>query len=126
MEARVLYRGQVWTMYLLAEGDREFAREFVNSRLTKVQQDQMKALLRRSADQGLPSNTAHFHTFSGYEGLGEFKRFGVRLMCFFDGPGRIVLTHGFKKKSDDLDPQQIKRAVRMREAYWKGEAQHER
>jgi len=120
----VLYRGRIRTIFLLAERDREPAREFVNSKLTKAQQDQIKSLLRWSADEGLPTNTAHFHTFSGYEGLGEFKRFGIRLMCFFDGPGRIVLTHGFKKKSDDIDPEQIKRAVRMRDEFRKGKVGH--
>lgn len=52
-----------------------------------------------------------------------FKRFQSRLMCFFEEPDklgearRVVLTHGFKKKSDRTPPQEIERAVRLRDAY---------
>jgi phage-related protein len=53
----------------------------------------------------------------GQTNLAEFKRHGVRLLCFFDGPGRIILTHGFKKQSDRTPPQEIERALRLRDAY---------
>ena len=97
MEAHPLYtRGREWKLYILAEGDREFAREFVQG-LEKNQQDQVKALLKRVAEHGLPSNIQQFRRFHDHPNLAEFKRSGVRLICFFDGPGRIVITHGFKE-----------------------------
>jgi mRNA-degrading endonuclease RelE of RelBE toxin-antitoxin system len=125
MEARILYRGRTWTIYLLAEGTREYAREFVSTELTKEQQTQIRRLLRRAADHGLPESPSQFRRLHGHPNLAEFKRFQVRLMCFFDGPSRIVLTHGFKKKTDATDPEQIKRALRMREAYLQEKTDHE-
>lgn len=127
MEARLLYRGRVWTLYLLAEGTREFAREFVDGELTTEQRAQVINLLKRVADEGLPSNPARYRVLQGHANLAEFKRSQVRLLCFFDGPGRIVLTHGFKKKTDRTPREEIERALRLRDAYlWDKETGHGR
>jgi phage-related protein len=125
MEARLLYRGRAWAVYLLAEGVHEFAREFVTKELTREQQTGIRRLLTRVADHGLPHNIRQFRQLSGHP-LAEFKRQQVRLLCFFDGQGRIILTHGFKKKSDATDPDEIRRALRMREAYYAGRSDVER
>ena len=117
MEARLLYRGRVWSLYLLKEGEREFAREFVERDLTDVQRTQIRNLLTRVAYHGLPARRETYRVLHGHANLVEFKRGEVRLLCFFDGPGRIVLVHGFKKKSDRTPPQEIERALRLRDAY---------
>ena len=117
MDTRLLYRGRVWSLYLLREADREFAREFVERELTDVQRTQIRNLLTRAADHGLPPRREVYRVLRGHSNLVEFKRGEVRLLCFFDGPRRIVLVHGFKKKSDRTPPQEIERALRLRDEY---------
>jgi phage-related protein len=117
VEARRIYRGRRLDVYYLVDGTRAYARDFVYGELTRSEQSQVVALVQRIADQGDLDNMEQFRQLHGYSNLYEFKRFSVRLMCFFDGRGRIVLTHGFKKKTDRTPRQEIDRALRLRDAY---------
>lgn len=40
----------------------------------------------------------------------EFRHDQIRLLCAFDGKGRLLLLHGVVKKKDDLRSQDIERA----------------
>ncbi len=42
----------------------------------------------------------------------------VRLLAFFDGPRKIILTHGFRKKSQKTPRQEIQRAERYKREYF--------
>ena len=53
--------------------------------------------------------------------LSEFKDNGTktRILCFNDGDlGALVLTHGFQKKENQLDPGEMKRAHAIRDEYF--------
>ena len=82
------------------------------------------AIMKRVCDPGLDvvaTNPLVCKRFKGSDsGLGEFKSIPFRVMFFECGrvPGRIVITHCFKKKSDKTPPQQVERAHRLREAYY--------
>ncbi|NTW35563.1 MAG: hypothetical protein HGB17_05450 [Syntrophobacteraceae bacterium] len=43
----------------------------------------------------------------------------VRVYCFFDAGRVILLTHGALKKQKKANPEDLKRAKRLREAYLK-------
>jgi phage-related protein len=127
VEARRIYRGRVLEIWYLAEGDRAYAREFVYGELTRDEQNQIIRLVQRMANEGEIRNVQQFRGLRGHANLYEFKRFQTRLMCFYDGPGRLVLTHGFKKKTDRTPPEEIERALRLREAYLRDkDARHDR
>lgn len=42
----------------------------------------------------------------------------VRFLFFIKGKNVIILTHGFKKKKDELGPEEIKRAIKIRTDYY--------
>jgi phage-related protein len=87
--------------------------------LQDPQRKKVLALLSRTASRGSPPpNREKFDKLEGP--LNEFKSFQVRFPCFYDGPGRIVITHGFTKKRNRTPKEEIERALRLRAEYLDG------
>ena len=89
------------------------ARDFIEGLL---QADRIKliALLRRAANVG-PMDINNREKFKKLEDdFYEFKSFQIRMPCFYDRRS-IVLTHGFKKKKDEIAPSELARARRIRD-----------
>lgn len=83
------------------------------------------ALLDFSANHGPPRNPEKCKKIEGTDALFEFKSFQDRVPWFYDGKesdgrGRIVMTHGFKKKGGPIRAAELKRAEDIREAYYRG------
>jgi hypothetical protein len=63
---------------------------------------QVFAVIRGLADHDQRSDPHHFKELKGSDKpLYEFKWDQVRLLAPYDGPRRIVMTHGFRKKSNE-------------------------
>jgi hypothetical protein len=77
--------------------------------------DRLQAKFQHMADEGRITNPEHFKKLEGTDGLFEFKRFQIRMPCFFDGRGALVLTHGLTKKKDRYRAEEIDRARRIRD-----------
>lgn len=80
--------------------------------LTKV-----LALLRRTAESGLPVNTEKCRPVVGHPHLSELKSYQVRLYFMREGCV-LILLEGCLKKKDKADPQALRRADGRMEAYW--------
>jgi len=81
------------------------------------------ALLDSSANYGPPRNSEKCKKIEGTDGLFEFKSFQDRIPWFYDGKeedgrGRIVMTHGFKKKGDRTPRAEMNRAEGVRRMYY--------
>lgn len=64
-----------------------------------------------------------FKKVEGTEGLFEFKSFQDRIPAFYDGNerdgrGRLIMTHGFRKKGDRMPPAELKRAEQLRSRFY--------
>jgi mRNA-degrading endonuclease RelE of RelBE toxin-antitoxin system len=82
--------------------------------LSDADRAKMQTLLERMATHGEIRNKEKFrHEGDGFYCFKSFKR---RLMCFFDR-NDIVITHGFTKKRDRLDPRELDRARRIKNTY---------
>jgi len=46
-----------------------------------------------------------------------FKAFQARLLCYFRSDQRVVITHGFSKKTDNINKQEFARAARIKQEY---------
>ena len=80
------------------------------------------ALLDHTALNGPPRNVEKFKKVEGTDGLFEFKSFQDRIPAFYDGNepdgrGRLVMTHGFRKKGDRMPPGELKRAEQLRSRF---------
>ncbi len=116
MDTAIIYKGRQYDIYAVTHGDRSRVVEFIDN-LQKKDQEKVVALLRKSADHGLPANPERFHKLKGVD-ISEFKSFQVRLLCFRDKDRLIILTHGFIKKGNSTPKSEIERAVNMRKQYF--------
>ena len=78
----------------------------------------LRALLDRTADNGMVRNEQKFRFFNA-EKVFEFKtRGGVRVMAFWDEGRVIICSHGFLKKSQKTPDGELARAVSARGEYF--------
>jgi phage-related protein len=52
-----------------------------------------------------------------YELRAREKKVRLRMLFFFYGRGRVVVTHGLKKKTDEVPPIEIDRAIEKKKRY---------
>jgi phage-related protein len=104
-------RTVVWA--LASDGDCP-AKDFYDS-LEERDQAKVRNLFDMMAEQGFIKNREKFKPIEGK--LYEFKAFQIRLPCFFDRTNRVVVTHGFRKKKDDIPKSEIKRAQEILDNY---------
>lgn len=75
----------------------------------------------------VPAN--HLKYVEDTNGLFEIRiKFGrdiFRIFCFFEAGKLVVLLSGFQKKSQKTPPEEIKRAVRLMEEYYKEKEEQE-
>ena len=90
------------------------AKQFFDS-LDERDQAKLQTLFDMMASQGKIVNREKFKQING--ALYEFKAGQLRMPCFFDSKNRIVITHGFRKKADDIPPSEIRRAEGVRRDY---------
>jgi phage-related protein len=90
--------------------DKHLVQEFVDG-LSEAEQKKVGALLRRTAEHGLPRSSEHFKKLD--DDLFEFKAHQVRIFCAFRGHSTLVLTHSIKKKKDKHDKKDMDRAKQL-------------
>jgi hypothetical protein len=73
---------------------------------------QVVKLFQWLGDLGWINNREKFKPIEGTDFF-EFKAHQVRMPCYRSG-NLFIVTHGFRKKKDAIDPQEIARAVRIR------------
>lgn len=87
---------------------------FKSTSLSREERQKVIVLFKRLADKGDIANREHFKNLgkSG-GGLWEFKRHQIRFLGDYRPGGRFVVAHGVRKKKDDLNPSDIKKALRI-------------
>lgn len=114
--ANIVYSGKQRTIeYAVMENGKMPAKEFFHS-LSDNDQRRLYALFQLFGDTGRIRNREHFKKIEGAEFF-EFKRFSLRMVCFMESKGRLVLTHGFIKKKDKIPPEEIVKARRIKAEY---------
>lgn len=89
--------------------------EFLNS-LDARWQAQMHVLFERLGDEGRISNREKFKRIEDTE-FWEFKAFQVRMPCYYRSNARVVITHGFMKRSDRIRRGDLERARNIKSQY---------
>lgn len=110
--------GSFCTIYVLRASHRERAEalEYVQGLAQPLRKKIVKELEHPSR-YGPPANSEKWKQLKGTPGICEIEVKPARLMCFFDRPQAVVLTHGFSKKSEKTPPGQIERAIRLQREY---------
>ena len=93
--------------------------DFLNDHreVTKDQKVKLAALLRRYAEKGRLKDE-QLHRLKGrVRDFWVIKAHQHRLYFFMEGNDRIIITHGFKKQTDKLRPEEEDRMLSYREIY---------
>ena len=75
-------------------------------------QAKLNTLFRYLGEKGHIHNEEKFKRIEG-TGFWEFKSFQIRMPCFRNG-NLMIITHGFVKKKNAMDTQEIDRANRFK------------
>ena len=93
--------------------------DFLNDpkEVTKDQKVKLAALIRRYAEKGKVKDE-QLHRLKGrVRDFWVIKAHQHRLYFFKEGNNRIIITHGFKKQTDKLRPEEEDRMLSYREIY---------
>lgn len=91
--------------------------------LDKSQKEALYALFLLLDRQGKILNPVKFN-FEG-DKIYAFKPDGERFICFFAEGAKIIITHGFRKKTQKMPPQEKEKATKRRKDYFKRVARGE-
>lgn len=111
----ILGQGQ-WTLMCIVRNGHPLAIDYLET-LAETDAAKVAAFLQRTTQIG-PLRYSDEKSKKLTDQLFELKPTSqVRLLYFFDGPRRIVITHGFTKKRGKTPPREIDRALELRGAY---------
>ena len=106
----VLRYGEAITLHALVVNNKCLIRDFIND-LEDSDKKQVVSLLQQRADRLDIHNQQHFRSL-GNEIFELKTRGGIRILCFWDGERKLVLTHGFLKPHQKVLNQEKKKAIR--------------
>jgi len=114
VKTRLIAEGAAFSIHEILRNGRSYVEEFIKT-LQEDTRDRLIRLIERLADKGMLRNDQKFRLEE--EGIFAIKQGQVRVYCFFDAGRVIILTHGTIKKRQKADPEDLKRAKRLRDAY---------
>lgn len=114
VSTRIVAEGSAFSVYEILSGDRSHVEEFFHE-LPLDLKSRLFRLIAFIADHGTPSNQRKFRHEE--DGIYAIKQGQARIYCFLDAGRVILLTHGTIKKKEKADPEDLKRAKRLRKAY---------
>jgi hypothetical protein len=94
--------------------------DFLNDpqKVSKTEKAKLAALMRRYAEEGEIKGDQRCHRLKGrVRDFWVIKAHQHRLYFFKEGNDRIIITHGFKKQTDKLRPEEEDRMLSYREIY---------
>ncbi|QIU94723.1 type II toxin-antitoxin system RelE/ParE family toxin [Bacteroides faecium] len=100
---------------------KNFFEDFLSQQQPKVVSKILQILRIIEEVERVPVN--HLKYIEDTNGLFEIRvKFGsdiFRVFCFFDAGKLVVLLSGFQKKTQKTPPEEIKRAIRLMNEYYK-------
>jgi phage-related protein len=112
----LLYEGEFYTVELaITANGRCPGKDFLKN-LSKPDKAKVLKIIEQLADEGKVASREQFKKIEG-ENFFEIKKFQIRMPCYFQPGGRIIITHGFMKKGESIHPEEIKRMKRIRDEY---------
>lgn len=113
---RLVSQGAVYSIHAIVEGKRcPFETFFM--KLEGPDKGKLRALFNFIAEKGPPRNETKFKHED--DDIYAIKLGQIRVYCFFDAGRMIVVTHGTIKKKQKANPEDLKRAKRLRDEYLK-------
>ena len=117
MQTKNLLSGKRFHILALLRGNSCQVEEYIKD-LDEKDRKKVLALLDHVSENGPPKNIEKSRKILSSDDIWEFKPTSqIRILWFYNGPGRIVLTHAFRKKRRDIPVREIDRAEAARKSY---------
>ena len=114
MPLRPFYEGAAFSLLLYERSEGVSAVEGFLTRLSRKDRAALTAHLERVAEQGPLYNPAKSTSLTGYDFL-EFRSGQQRVFWCYASGRRIVLLHGFTKKSNQTPRRELRIGQRLRD-----------
>ncbi len=113
----IFYRGTKFQVefYLNAKGKMP-SKEQVE-KLPSLIKVKLAALVRLIAEEGQIYDEHKFRIISRKERIYEFKPMQYRFFNFFFDSRKIIITNGYRKRSQKVDRKELNRAIKMKRDY---------
>lgn len=110
IDIEVLLDGEELILYALVVNKKCHIRDFISG-LEDSDKKQVVNLLKQRADRLHIYDQQHFRSL-GDEILELKTRNGIRILCFWSGKGKLILTHGFFKSHPKILKQEKEKALK--------------
>lgn len=115
VDIEVLLDGEELILYALVVNKKCLIRDFISG-LEVDDKNQVLNALNQRANRSQMHNQQHFRSLGG--DIFELKtRNGIRILCFWAGPRKLVLTHGFFKPHPKVLKQEKEKAIKWLKEY---------
>lgn len=110
----LIYKGEIFTIEAVElDSGQVPAEEWLDS-IDQKSQVKFAALFKQLGDIGKIWNEQKFKHLEGSDQIFEFKVDNGRILCFFFVGQRVILTHGFVKKSAKTPKGEITRGEKIK------------
>lgn len=113
----IFYQGEKFQVefYFTEKGELP-AKEYFDSSEHQVKV-KLLALVKYMAENGRLFDETKFRLVDKKEKIYEFKPMKERFFNFFTEGKRIILTNGYRKKSQKVDPKELRKAIHIKRDY---------
>lgn len=118
METKCEFQGTRFGIHVLVLDDNKSPVGDFLAALEPSDRRKVDVLFELLAEKGVISNSEHFKKIEGTD-LFEFKRFQIRLICFYTSDKKVVVCHAVKKKKDKHKPSDLDYAEKLRKSFLK-------
>lgn len=115
VDIEVLMDGEELILYALVVNKKRLIRDFIDG-LEVDDKKQVVNSLKQRANRSQIHNQQHFRSLG--DDIFELKtRNGIRILCFWAGKSKLVLTHGFFKPPPKTLKQEKEKALKWLKEY---------
>jgi len=105
MSKYILYEGRYYTIELAQTREGRCPGQDFLDNLTEAERARILRIIQRLADFGKITNREQFKKIA--DDFYEFKNYQTRMPCYYIKNRVIIITHGFVKKRDEIDDNEL-------------------
>ena len=116
-DTHTFYRGEKFRVEFYFNANGKMPSKEQIEKLPSLIKVKLAALVKLIAEEGQIYDEHKFRIVARKERIYEFKPMKYRFFNFFFDGGKIIITNGYRKKSQKVDKRELRKAIRMKRDY---------
>ncbi len=116
----LIYKGTYYSVYFHADKPKESSVYEYYKKCDYQTRANFLYLVKRLSDHGRIYDTSKFRIEDRINKIYAFKPKKERFFCFFENDKIIIVTSAYQKTRQKLDKNEVKKACKIRDLYFKG------